>query len=110
MFGEMNGGEMSVRSAPWLSLAHSGLAPLTTQQMGTIIDELSAYFHAERFVEVDQALTGADPEFMSTDAVVTISRTSYPARDRLQNWNRFVGRATSELAKRGEEAAMMGLA
>ncbi|WP_404709951.1 hypothetical protein [Sphingomonas sp. MMS24-J13] len=109
MFESVSEPEAIQERAVWLKLAESGLAPLSTQKIGVLIDELSACFYEGRFNDVDKALDGAEPQFMSVDAVVTISRITYTARTKLSKWTSFIERAKEEMSKRGEYAVMAGI-
>jgi hypothetical protein len=94
----------------WLELAYSSPAELSLTQIGFIVDQISGALHDRQFATVDYQLSVALPEKMSLDAIVAVSRITYPAQAKLSNWHFFISRAKSNLASRGaEENQLAGL-
>jgi hypothetical protein len=95
--------------ADWVSIACSSEVSLTLAQIEILIDGLTQTLNDGKFDELDKELSSLDPNGLSIDAVVALSRVTYPARTKLREWSSFVRRATDALKARGAERAMLGL-
>lgn len=94
----------------WLEAAESTVDDLSFSVMEEIVVSLNYLLLTAGFDEISQNLQIADPKRMSTDAVTAIARTTYCARDKIQNWKGFVKAAAREMSSRGEpDDLMMGL-
>jgi hypothetical protein len=95
--------------ADWVSIARSSETSLTYTQIELLIDGLTQVLNDGKFDELDKELSSLDPNGLCVDAVVALSRVTYPARTKLPEWSSFVKRATNALKARGAERAMLGL-
>jgi hypothetical protein len=93
--------------AEWLAIGESNTVDLTFGQINKIVTSISLRLHQGKFNEIDQGLSEADPTKMSPDAVVAISRITYPARMNLGHWKNFVALASVEMNRRGESSDLM---
>lgn len=86
----------------WLVIAYKAGHELDLSEIEIIISGLTALLSAERFVEVDISLAGADPRRMTADAIVAIAHITYPAKEHLTAWQKFVERSRAALLNRGD--------
>lgn len=105
--GSFNRRSPSPDKADWLAIGESNTVDLTFGQINKIVSSISLRLHQGRFDEIDQGLSEADPTKMSPDAVVAISRITYPARLNLSHWKIFVTLANREMNRRGESNDLM---
>lgn len=94
-------------SLEWIDVAHSGTAELTFEKLGCLVDTLSQSLHEARFDEVDNQLAQANVHKMSLDAIVAISRITFPAKSNLAHWPEFVSRASDEIDLRGASRSLL---
>jgi hypothetical protein len=96
-------------NANWTSIVGTSEKSLTYAQIEQLIDELTQALNDGKFDEIDRELSSLDPNGLCVDAVVALSRATYPARTKLREWSSFVKRAIDVLKTRGDERAMLGL-
>lgn len=91
----------------WLLIGESNTHDLSFDQISAIVSSISSSLHSGEFRQVDDGLVEADPTKMSPDAIVAISRITYPARVNLEHWKHFVERASQEMTRRGQPKNLM---
>jgi hypothetical protein len=87
----------------WAEISMSNRDHLSLSQIGEVMDEITNSLNAGDFSGVNESLRHIRIDRMSIDAIVTVARVSFLARNDLRNWADFVQRARAEIIARGEE-------
>lgn len=95
-------GAVAASEVTWLQTAYAEIEELSIDQVGVIIDSLSALLDSESFDGVNADLRNASPERMSGDAIIAIAHISYAARDNLPSWHKFVEKSRQVLICRND--------
>lgn len=101
--GIANSSILSKKSRAWLEIANSVNDELSLSEVSTIIASISEQLRENQSSEVDRALEVSRPDKMCRDAIVAISRITFPARHDLRHWEKFVERANNSLSIRGKK-------
>lgn len=96
-------------ASDWFSVVKSKDKSLSYDKITEIINGINIELYEGKFDQLNQMLKDLNPAALSVDAVVAVSRATFPARDKLSFWGEFVYRAFSVLKKQGDEQAMSGL-
>ncbi|WP_156477020.1 hypothetical protein [Acetobacter malorum] len=91
----------------WKAIAESGVGSLDLSQIKVLIIDLGDHLSGGDFPGIDRALGSLDFSRMGEDAIVTVSRTLYPARSALPGWQNFLQNAQHEIEKRGLDGRLL---
>lgn len=80
---------------------------VSTDALAKIITELRSTLSASAFDTYSNLLRTLDPPALSTIALITLLRTSYPYRGFIEEWRNFLKSAETQLITRGLDTAKL---
>lgn len=93
-------------SIPWLSDFYACSAQAATaSDIYPLVSGVSALFRKKEYNTVDRLLSEVNLEKLSPTAMVTLVRTTFPARDKLESWNKTVVTIKDQLDSKGLDSA-----
>ncbi len=94
-----------INELPWLKeFASKANAAFSAKDILPLVSGLRSLFTEKNYSAVDQLLCVVELKTFSSTALATLARTTFPARDKLHNWDASLTRIQNYLKSRGEDA------
>ncbi len=95
--------------APGWLVSFYKAAPLASNatDIYPLISGISSLFGSKDYASVDYILQSAPIETFSLISMITLVRTTFPAKNKLENWNSAVGKVKQIVVARGEDPSKL---